>query len=316
MINTIYEFGESVAAQAGMGKVKHRTFVYVLDSAQDVTIQDGFAIMLRELAGAGHQFEKVEMPSVICKNGNVYTLAHEKVYGKNGEITLQPSNVLRHALSQTFTIDTLYIDENKEMVDITHNGIRDAGNHRLEVVGDFENIAKSDPNILVECLHRRIMKGCGWGPRLNEQMSYLSPIIPPFATPPPLLLELISPKTLKSFMAHIEGYGGLYKYFTNTCGMKIAVTFDPPPFDPSKIEVKKKPSKYEGEPILHTTDTWTTNFVGAGEAATPWDNIREAEARQRDRLTADQLTRAAREHFGGTLRPLRVENPTTRIIRR
>jgi hypothetical protein len=227
---TIYECGKSVAERFYNTGFKYKTYVCVIESAQDLSLNNAFNLMVSELQKSGIIIKSIEMPIAYCSIGNTYTLAHEIVKSKNNTLDLKPSNIIRHIMSTTFTMDSLYIDiENNEVIDITHEGIHDIKNNVLSTVKDFEFYASTYEYFINECLHEVICSRKELGKKLDNAFCNTSAdTLKVFKIPCENFKAMVTMNKLKLFLSYLDSYQMLKEYYNNYCGLSISFNFNPP----------------------------------------------------------------------------------------
>lgn len=133
--------------------VKNKEYVCSDESFDTDTLDEKFEKMKRFVIQKKEiETENTQDYFITTKDGEKYILATEIVFDKNGEKTVQKGTFLKYALVQPFTKDAVFIDEKDEFVDISGRGLNDIKCQRLACLGDFKQLYKHNPNIIISIL--------------------------------------------------------------------------------------------------------------------------------------------------------------------
>lgn len=222
----IFEFGHSVLKKYLGDQVTKHTFCCVVEHPFEKTLQAAFEEMWHNLAREKNNLTVDEKTlTVIDPEGNEYTLAHDIVIEKN-KIVRVPNNVLRHVYSRQLTIHTLYIDENKEFIDLTQRAINDINACNIRLSSSYiERVLYAYPDPVLE-----IIKLHGQGYQMLDSIKrFIRNFWPevPIADYGPYT-EYFN-KEYRKAMNFLDNYACDFKrYLEKICGMKFEISFGNP----------------------------------------------------------------------------------------
>ena len=256
----IYEGGRSIAlAQLGF-PVINKTYICVLETDEDVTIEKGLQLIVEEVSSKGLEIVSVVNETVTVKGGDTYTISHEIISG-NGTTLKRVSNILRHCFTRNLCIDTLYIDENNQICDLTNTGIQSIQNGDLNTPLKNEEALNRGVNFLIDVLDAAIK----YRLRFHDSIYiYFDTInlnnLEPVDNNNKIIANLITNYS-KQFIKLLEGYHILNTYFYNKCGLGYTIDFSPERIKP--IEVSKNIDKVNSVKFIKNSKYEMNNFVGS-----------------------------------------------------
>lgn len=150
------------------------TQICVLAKTDNKTIEQGFGEMLDYLASKQIGVVDVVKPtiSVLGSDGIVYILANQRKPTRTGYI-YSPSNLLRHVFCTDFTLESLYYDENGDVVDLTSHAMRDWEGQRFAAQMNFKQNLWLNPNLVWKILYLEQILGLHTDPHVHEYTRYI-----------------------------------------------------------------------------------------------------------------------------------------------
>lgn len=222
----IYEAGLSVMQQirGGVSKSKQeKTYVCVVDNIQ-TPLQEAFKQMLEHLAGKENVLNVDQDALTVVTNKGSYQLAHERSINKTFDLVLLPSNMLRHVYTRSFTKDTLYLDENGEVVDLTNHAVDDIHNSILRAVQSFDLAISADNTVLVESIYQRIWFGLRLHDNVHHYYNYFPKTVKPIIGENATITKILEAR-YNNFDNLLRDYPELNAYFRKHCTLRLKPTF-------------------------------------------------------------------------------------------
>jgi hypothetical protein len=237
-MSTLYEQGESVAKKVLRKSTRCKTYAYVADESDNIA--KAFGEMLDYVtANANESIIKVDEVNltVTVSGGNEYSLCHEVVDDKKN--LKKPCNIIRYVSLKIYTKDSLYIDENNEVIDVTHRGINDLSNNCVGFVQGFNETVGRYPNIIPEIL----LNWLGYGTNdissdISRNISEIPESTPCFDTTTASAKNLLDYKIAFRLMNNLSDRSMTYNYLTKRCGLTFNCSFNP------STEPLPKPKNY------------------------------------------------------------------------
>lgn len=226
----IIEAGLSVAYRVlnGHNNGKTKTYVCVPEDTQK-PLMHLFKEMQEEVIGLSN-IDSIDEDrlTVISKNKQItYTLSHEVIIDNNFNKTVLPSNLLRYLYSRVFSIETLYIGDHNEIIDL-RDASTDAVNRNLVPITNYKNLLIGDYNTLLTTLDLWYLKNYRPSTQVEDILYETIPyLVEPINSDNKMfkyILESIDTSLLKN---KIGGYPFLDVYFNKVCGLKFEVVFKP-----------------------------------------------------------------------------------------
>lgn len=220
----IYECGQSVALQAcNLPAKSYKTFACVVDNKS--TIEDAFSIMVAELGKEHTDMDINEQELMVRTPKAHYTLAHEKSYDKKGNKVLTPSNILRHVFTRTFTMGSLYINEDKEIVDLAE-ALRYIQSHTLYTIIPFEQLITWDNDVLMKTIFLKIKYGYILDQTIDRVLQNFPLSVKPLSGNNVWLDKLLMSHG-HQFFVFLRNYNRVSKYLFTNSQLKLTATFTP-----------------------------------------------------------------------------------------
>lgn len=220
-----------------MGSQKFKDdYIGVLDDVlQSLDIEEAFEVFRTRLLNENNVKIKqayTEPCTVVDADDNTYTLAHETIIkeekgGKQKNKLIQrPSNLLRHLCTRDFRLENIYIDENKNLVDITANALADKDRRILNPQIKLSTVVEYNPYSLIKCLYYVVSKGFfltepEYTGILNSNFQRLRPI----NIEDSKQLEIMVTKDPAFFYDQISKFNSSKWYFTSVCNLKFEVKY-------------------------------------------------------------------------------------------
>lgn len=232
-----YIGGESVKMNMIGFYMPATTYICVLEEPDDKTIEEGFLALEQYVTNELGLIIKQIIPNrytVIVENNDEYTLAHEIKYDDKSPypVKCQPSNILRHMNSRPFTMDTLYMDEQGQLVELINCAKDDIGRMYYRNQSPFYPMVYNYPEIIVDVLHGKITQHCRYSDDIEStfyrSMRNVKAFINEGKTKAKLT-ELFHKDYFMTTTNHIRDYEGLRYYLTNNCGLSLQPMVEPPP---------------------------------------------------------------------------------------
>lgn len=247
----IVESGASVADRVRGLTPTVGTFVCVVDTPQEKTLEQAFFEMLYNLTETGIVITEVlmtELKAVTSKNA-IYTLAHEIVL--TGEtITFNPSNLARHIFSRLFYYDALYINEQNEIADLTRNAINFITSADIGFIPkNCDLILKKNPDLLLPIIRQILHSTRNFIVEGTEIYFALKAFNCKKAISRPVLeelVELINMNPMKFFNT-LKDFPRLLNYLYNICGLQTTVVIEKPPALKLNIPIEMAEDEYHKE---------------------------------------------------------------------
>lgn len=227
----MYECGSSVSARFLGIKCSYKTFVCIADELDNISISEAYEQMVAHLERNGNKTEKVDQFTVkVCSNKYLYIVAHEYVK-KCNKYVASPCGIVRHVLNRVWTIDSLYIDETGELIDITHHGVTDCEHNTLSVIGDFYARLNQRPEILLYLIDAMISGRRNISPVITNIIKLDKGLrnIPPIESDNIKLQDYLTNRASDITYMN-DQYVGIRNYFEKNCGCKLQMIYNPPPF--------------------------------------------------------------------------------------
>lgn len=221
---TMYEAGESVFRGIIGKEVLEKTYVCVIENAQEKTMEEARTLLKYELQEANLNPTIFQDTGFIAKTGDIYEVANELVY-ESEAFRRQPSNILRHVFSVPLTIHGLYKDEQDEVIDLTQKGIDHiVGMKLFSVIKEYKKYFAKNPDALLPVLK---LYFDGWG-----ILGYFSDYLCTFDSNALLqnkqqLLDIINDNVYYN-MGKLNNYKGLDNWLKKQGFQYLAVFGDPP----------------------------------------------------------------------------------------
>lgn len=222
----MYECGLSVFNKVIGYDVKNKDYVYVLDNAAELSADQAFAQLIELLKLQQIKIKERCQHYVIAENNDTYTFANERTY-KNGTAIIKPCNILRHVFSRDFSIESLYVDENGQVVDLTNQALNDISNRSLNISNgaDRKTLFQRGNEFLVDCLYYNIKNNMHFVGGVEEFIYNFAPTSITKIDGANIKLQEIIGDQCKQFLSLINNISNLHRYFYNVCGMKLTPTF-------------------------------------------------------------------------------------------
>jgi hypothetical protein len=237
-MSTLYEQGESVAKKVLRKSTRCKTYAYVADESENIA--KAFGEMLEYVTtNADENIIKVDEANltITVSGGNEYSLCHEIVDDKKN--FKKPCNIIRYVSLKIYTKDSLYIDENNEVIDVTHRGINDLSNNCVGFVQGFNETVGRYPNIIPEIL----LNWLGYGTNdissdISRNISEIPESTPCFDITTASAKNLLDYKIAFRLMNNLSDRSMTYNYLTKRCGLTFNCSFNP------STEPLPKPKNY------------------------------------------------------------------------
>lgn len=275
-------------------------YIGVLDDVvHSLSIEEAFEMFCTKLVNENNVKIKQVYTwpcSVVDIDDNTYTLAHEKIvkgekkekernnpYVKKSSSTFirKPSNLLRHLCTRDFRAENIYIDENKNLVDITTNALRDKDRRVLKSQINLPTVVEYDPYTLIKYLYYIVHRGFSIeGDEYNNILNANFRRLHYVNIEDSKQLETMVTKDTSLFYEQLGKSDSIKWYFTCVCKLDFEVKY---------TGQAKKPgmSSYSFEPIILNNDIWGRN------AEEPMPNEIEV---QQPNIAPNPLARARRPH--------------------
>lgn len=235
----IYQTGQAAISVYTGEHFKNKEFVVVVEAAQEKTLKDAYIEFKNIVHQSGVRIneECEETLSVKSIEGDVYTLAHERIYSERTlKLTRRPSNLLRHMNSLDFRYENLYFDEHGSVIDLTTHAQRDIRNHTLVPQTNIKIAMYLDRNIMLKSLKLIVINNWQANADILAAFNNAGHYFSIDKTDETLKLLLKRPM---AFMKFISKYNDLYDYFFRVCGLSLSIGFEEQPI------LKKKPYFYD-----------------------------------------------------------------------
>lgn len=221
----IYESGKSVCKDLlGYKDNKNKNYVCVIDN-QSLPVEEAFIEMRKNLYDLGIKEEDLLHLTISTEN-DTYALAHERTFDRKGNIILTTSNLLRYLFTRNFSIETLYYNEDRELIDIM-DATGDVVNQQLRSVLPYDTIISYDNNILLETMYLRICKNWRLSQDIDAIWQYMPRTVKPLTGENTWFNKILKGAAINSIIHTIAHYDGLTKYFYAHSGMNITALFTP-----------------------------------------------------------------------------------------
>lgn len=263
METIIYECGLSIYTRLSGNAPLQRDYVCILENPDDLTADQAFVKLLEILKDKEIKIKERCQHYIIAENNDTYTFANDRIYDASGIVTVKPSNILRHVFSRDFTVQSLYIDETGQTVDLTNQALNDIQNFRLMVNNGltYKDLFKRNVDFLIDALYYRITQRLTFAGHLEEYIySMNTDHLAKVDGSHPKIKKLIE-RDSKEFISVINSITNVSRYFYNVCGMKLIPSFGHPIEEEKPMTLKSKPikdyafftEKIASEPIRYFT---------------------------------------------------------------
>lgn len=122
-----YEYGYSVYRREIGEMPEYKSLVIIDEFFNDESLEQSFQRM-KEFVSKKEDIMVVDDKNLTVRTlDNLYTLALDKTFDAKDNLIVKQGNIIRHIMSQDFTRDCLYIDENGQTVDLTGRAKKDIG---------------------------------------------------------------------------------------------------------------------------------------------------------------------------------------------
>lgn len=247
-MSALYEQGESVAKVRVLGRSNFlKTYAYVADECDN--IDKAFSEMLNYISTTVNEkvikVDEINLRATVS-GGVEYTLCHELVNGKKN--FKKPCNIIRYVSLKVYTKDSLYVDENGEVIDVTHRAISDISNSCNGFVQGFTETITNHPDVIPEILLSWLgYFSCDISSDISRNIKDIPESTPCFDITTPSAKKLLEFKIVLSLINNLSESSMTYKYLTKRCGLTLNCSFNP------STEPLPKPHKYSKEKSLKTS---------------------------------------------------------------
>lgn len=228
----IYEIGQTVLSRITGGSksnknTKKTNYVCILDDTQQ-SLSSAYCKMLQELSKT-EDIISSDMDKLLVSTPNKnYTLAHERIFKKGKEICI-PSNLLRYIYTRNFNIDTLYIDKNNEIVDIT-NSLSEINHSELRAIIPFNEAITCNNEILFKALYLRLFMGYSFANNIEFFLVNFPETVKPLSGTSFYFNKILKAEGfngLHKINKYMHYYSGLERYIKDFSGLDVSATFTP-----------------------------------------------------------------------------------------